>query len=163
MALTVIATAFGGPEVLSVVDEYVSDPGAGQVLIDGRAVGTNPIDHKLYSGERGRDPNSLPVHLGFEAAGVVGAVGADVEGPSGSIVPGDEVIAYPIIGAYATQVLAPAASVLPKPSTVSFEAASGLMLTGTTAVHALEPRRMEYGCSLPAPSPSPRRQPPTER
>ena len=30
-----------------------------------------------------------------------------------------------------------AASVIPKPSTLSFEQASGMMLTGVTAVHAL--------------------------
>src|SRR5664280_3907712 len=54
-----------------------------------------------------------------------------------SIHPGDEVVLYPIEGAYAAQVVVPASSVVPKPTTLSFEEASGLMLTGTTAVHAL--------------------------
>jgi len=73
----------------------------------------------------------------MEAAGVVNAVGDDATGPAGSIHPGDEVIAYRIEGAYAAQVVVPASAVVPKPSTLSFEAASGLMLTGSTAVHAL--------------------------
>jgi len=134
---TVVATAFGGPEALSVVDRPIAAPGPGQVSVAVRAVGTNPIDYKLYSGAFGHDPGQLPIALGSEAAGVVTAVGDGAEGPAGPIHPGDEVVLYPIEGAYAAQVVVPASSVVPKPSTLTFEEASGLMLTGTTAVHAL--------------------------
>jgi len=58
---------------------------------------------------------------------------------------GDEVIAFRISGAYAADVVAPAASVVQKPSTLSFEQAGGLMLTGTTAVHALTVSRVGAG------------------
>ena len=134
---TVVATAFGGPEALSVVDRAIAAPGDGQVSVAVRAVGTTPIDCKLYSGAFGHDPGQLPIALGSEAAGVVTAVGDGAEGPAGPIHPGDEVVLYPIEGAYASQVVVPVSSVVPKPSTLTFEQASGLMLTGSTAVHAL--------------------------
>jgi NADPH2:quinone reductase len=147
---SVVATAYGDPSVLSVIDEALRDPGPGEVLIEVRAAGTNPVDYKLYSGAFGRDPARLPMRLGFEAAGVVTAVGFDpdgraVEGPGGPISPGDEVIAYRIDGAYADRVVVAASAVLPKPAGMSFEQASGLMLTGTTAVHALTAARVGRG------------------
>jgi NADPH:quinone reductase-like Zn-dependent oxidoreductase len=137
MATAVVATAFGGPEALSLVEVPVGQPGPGQVLIEVRAAGVNPIDYKLYSRAYGTDPSKLPVRLGLEASGVVRAVGDGAEGPGGPLHRGDEVIGYPVQGAYATELLAPASSVLAKPAGLSFEQASGLMLTGVTAAHAL--------------------------
>jgi NADPH:quinone reductase len=137
MATRVVATAFGGPEVLSVVDAGVGEPGPGEVAIDVAAVGTNPVDYKLFSGMFGADPSLSPMPVGSELAGVVAAVGEGAEGPAGPIAPGDQVIAYRVDGAYASRVVVPSSVVVPKPSTLSFEEASGLMLTGTTAVHAL--------------------------
>jgi NADPH:quinone reductase len=137
MSRAVVATAFGGPEVLAVIETPVSPPGPGEVLISVRAAGTNPVDYKQYSGAMGRDPARLPMRLGSEAAGVVTEVAGGVDGPGGLIRAGDEVIAYRIAGAYADDVTVPASSVVPKPSTLSFEEASGLMLTGVTATHAL--------------------------
>jgi len=133
----VVATAFGGPEVLSVIETPVSPPGAGEVLISVRAAGTNPIDYKVYSGAMGRDPARLPMRLGSEAAGMVTEVADGVLGPGGPIRVGDEVIAYRLAGAYAGDVTVPASSVVPKPSMLTFEQASGMMLTGATAAHAL--------------------------
>jgi NADPH:quinone reductase len=137
MSRAVVATGFGGPEVLAVIETPVSPPGPGEVLISVRAAGTNPVDYKQYSGAMGRDPARLPMRLGSEAAGVVTGVAGGVDGPGGLIRAGDEVIAYRIAGAYADDVTVPASSVVPKPSTLSFEEASGLMLTGVTATHAL--------------------------
>jgi NADPH:quinone reductase-like Zn-dependent oxidoreductase len=135
--ISVIATRYGGPEVLSVIESTLSPPAPGQALIEVRAAGTNPVDFKLYSGGYGNDPSQLPMPLGFEAAGIVVDVGGDAEGPCGPIRPGDEVIVYRASGAYASGLLAPASIVLAKPSAISFEEASGLMLTGVTAIHAL--------------------------
>lgn len=137
MTTTVVATAYGGPEVLSVVDAPVGEPGTQQVLVQVRAAGANPVDYKQYSGAYGTDPSQLPMRIGREAAGVVTAVGGEAEGLAGSIRVGDEVIAYPIQGAYAAGVIVPASSVVPKPSVLSFGEAAGLLLTGCTAVHAL--------------------------
>lgn len=89
MSEVVVASAYGGPEVLSVIDEPVSAPGPGQVTIAVRAVGVNPFDYKVYSGAFGTDATNLPIRLGVEAAGVVTAVGADAIGPAGPIEVGD--------------------------------------------------------------------------
>ena len=71
MTRTVVAEAYGGPEVLALQDIELPAPGAGQVLVDVRAAGTNPIDFKLYSGDMGRDAANLPMPLGMEVAGIV--------------------------------------------------------------------------------------------
>lgn len=137
LTTAVVATAFGGPEVLSLIETPVGPVGAGEVLIEVRAAGTNPVDYKLYSPAPGRDPSQLPMRIGREAAGVVIEVAAGCEGPVGPVRAGDQVVAYPAVGAYAALLVVPATSVVPKPSTLSFEQTSGMMLTGTTAVHAL--------------------------
>jgi NADPH:quinone reductase-like Zn-dependent oxidoreductase len=134
MSRAVVATAYGGPEVLSVVDVEVPAPGPGEVLLDVRAAGVNPIDWKSYSGAFGTDPTRLPIRLGHEVAGVVVAVGPGVDDTP----VGDEVIATGVVGGYAELVLVPAARVAPKPAQVSWAEASGLLLTGGTAVHTLE-------------------------
>lgn len=138
MSERVVASAYGGPEVLSVIDESVPEPGAGQVTIAVRAAGVNPVDYKMYSGAFGSDPANLPLRLGAEAAGLVTAVGPDALGPAGPIQVGDEVIAYRAPGAYAAELLVPASSVVPKPAGLSWEQAGGLMVAGVTAVHVLE-------------------------
>ncbi|MBA2773492.1 MAG: NADP-dependent oxidoreductase, partial [Nocardioidaceae bacterium] len=60
MTKAVVATGFGGPDVLSVVDVDVPEPQAGEVAIEVRAAGINPIDYKLYSGAFGADESQLP-------------------------------------------------------------------------------------------------------
>ena len=133
----VIAAAYGGPEVLSVVDEPTPEPGPAEVRIEVRAAGVNPVDVKSYSGAFGADPARLPIRPGAEAAGVVTAVGPDAAGPAGPVAVGDEVIAFRAPGAYAAELVVPAQAVVPKPATLDWAQASGLMLTGVTAWHAL--------------------------
>jgi len=137
VASVVIAPGYGGPEVLTVVDEPTPEPGPGEVRLEVRAAGVNPIDYKVYSGAFGRDPGRLPIRLGSEAAGVVAAVGPDAVGPAGPVAVGDEVVAFRAPGAYATGLIAPAQAMVPKPATLDWAQASGLMVTGATAWHAL--------------------------
>lgn len=56
MTKTVVASSYGGPEVLEVHDIVVPQPGPDQVLFDVKAAGTNPVDSKVYSGYLGNDP-----------------------------------------------------------------------------------------------------------
>jgi NADPH:quinone reductase-like Zn-dependent oxidoreductase len=144
----VVATEYGGPEVLAVIEAPLAAPEPGEVLIDVRAAGTNPADCKFYSGNLGRDPDQLPMRLGLEAAGVVAAVGGVLEGPRGPIRPGDEVVVYRAVGAYAERILAPAANVFPKPSTLSHEQAAAMMAAGVTTIHALAVIRPGEGETL---------------
>jgi NADPH:quinone reductase len=132
MPAAVIATGFGGPDVLSVIDEPVPEPGPGQVRIAVRAAGVNPVDWKMYSARPGADPALLPIRVGLEAAGVVTAAGPDRLARVG-----DEVIAFRAPGAYAAELVVPAGSLVPKPASLGWPAAGGLMLTGVTAWHCL--------------------------
>lgn len=137
MSVVVLAIGFGGPEVLTVADEPVAEPGPGEARIEVRAAGVNPVDYKAYSGAFGTDPAQLPMRLGAEAAGVVTAAGPGAQGPGGPVQPGDEVIAFPASGAYAAELVLHASALVPKPAALSWAAAGGLMVTGATAWHAL--------------------------
>jgi NADPH:quinone reductase-like Zn-dependent oxidoreductase len=137
MSRVVVAAAYGGPEVLAVVEEPDRAPGPGEAVLRVRAAGVNPADWKSYSGLWGTDPARLPLRLGFEAAGVVTEVGEGAEGPAGPIAVGDEVIGFRLTGAYADRLVVPAAALVLKPAGMAAEEAAGLMLTGATAVHAV--------------------------
>lgn len=141
----VVAADYGGPEVLSVVDAEVPPPGPGEATIEVRAAGVNPIDRKLYSGAFGSPADNLPVRLGLEVAGVITEVGPGAAGPVGPLSVGDEVIAYPTAGGYTTAVTVPADEVVPKPTELSWEQASGLLLVGATAVHAVAVAKVSPG------------------
>lgn len=139
----VVATAFGGPESLSFEDVTLPGPGPHQALVQARAIGVNPVDVKMYAGPG--DPSSLPIELGFEAAGVVTAVGPDAADDSGLLSVGDEVIAYRTTGAYATDLLVPDRALTRKPSALGWPEAGGLLLAGATAVHTVEASRIGEG------------------
>ncbi len=143
-----MAAAYGGPEVLSVVQVDVGPPGRGEVVVDVRAAGVNPVDHKIVSGAMGNDPARLPRPVGLEVAGVVSAVGPDTTGPGGPLSVGDEVVAYPVQGGYADTVVAAAANTVPKPAALPWPQAAGVLLTGGTAAHTLQASGIEPGETL---------------
>ena len=58
-------------------------------------------------------------------------------GPAGPVTAGDEVIAFRVSGAYASELVVPGGALVPKPTVLDWAQASGLMLAGTTAWHAL--------------------------
>ena len=137
MPPVVIATAYGGPDALSVVDEPTAEPGPGEARVAIRAAGVNPVDYKMYAGTFSQDPARLPMRLGLEAAGTVVQVGPGAVGPAGPVRPGYEVIAFRAPGAYAAELTVPAQALVPKPPNLDWAQASGLMLTGATAWHCL--------------------------
>ena len=141
MAHAVVATSYGGPEVLDVIELDPGHPGTGEVLLDVRACGVNASDWKRYSGAWGTDPGDLPIRLGHECSAVVAAVGQGVEG----VQVGDEVIAYRVAGAYSDRLVAAATALTPKPASLTWEKAAGLMVTGATAVHALSATKVGAG------------------
>jgi NADPH:quinone reductase-like Zn-dependent oxidoreductase len=145
MTRTVVAKAYGGPEVLALQEIELPDLGEGQVLVDVRAAGANPIDYKLYSGGMGDAPAKLPLPVGMEAAGIVAAVTSGAAGYTGPLTVGDEVIVTNVDGAYADRVLAKAADVGHKPENLTFEEAAGLLLVGETAWHLLTNTRVGTG------------------
>ncbi|WP_258005632.1 quinone oxidoreductase family protein [Castellaniella caeni] len=116
----------GGPEVMRVAQVDVADPAPGEVQIRQKAIGLNFID--IYC-RTGLYPHDLPHGLGFEASGVVEAVGAGVT----HVRAGDRV-AYGQgpIGAYADLRNVPADRVVRVPEGVGFDQAAALMLKGLT-------------------------------
>lgn len=122
----------GGPEVLRWEEAEVPAPGPGEVRLRQTAVGLNFIDtyHRT-----GLYKLPLPSGLGQEAAGIVEAVGAGVDG----LRPGDRV-AYcgaGAPGAYAELRNAPADRMVPLPAGIDDRAAAAMMLKGLTAWYLL--------------------------
>ncbi len=126
-ALTAVIHTQGGPEVLTLEDRPVGDPGPGQIRIRHHAIGLNFIDCYQRSGLY---PMQLPAALGMEAAGVVEAVGEGVT----HLRPGDRAAyAANAPGAYTQARVMPAAQVCPLPDAISFDDGAAMMLKGLTA------------------------------
>lgn len=70
--------SFGSPEVMKF--ETVADlvPGPGQIVVDVKAVGVNPVDTYIRSGLSQPDLK-LPYTPGLDAAGVIIAIGDGVK------------------------------------------------------------------------------------
>ncbi|HVS66325.1 MAG TPA: quinone oxidoreductase [Thermoanaerobaculia bacterium] len=120
----------GGPEVLSFEEIEVAEPGPQQVLIRQTAVGLNFIDTYHRSGLY---PVELPATLGSEAAGVIEAVGDEVEG----FVVGDRVAYVRGPGAYCGHRVMDASVVLRLPDPISEEQAAAILLKGMTVEYLL--------------------------
>lgn len=132
MAHAIVYTEFGGPEVLHVIDIPAPTPGAGELAISVEAAGVNPIDGKLRSGLRVSAPLDGPRRVGSDGAGVVIAVGADVDG----FRIGDPVVFFGASGAYATEIVVPADVVHPRPPQVGAAEGAALGIPVGTAYQA---------------------------
>lgn len=128
---------FGGPDVFEEREVPTPAAGPGQVLVRVKASGTNPVDAKLRQDGRwaGLQP---PVIIGYDASGVVEAVGEGVT----DLRVGDEVFYTPEIfgntwGSYAELEPVPAAIVARKPRRLSHEEAAAVPLAGGTAWEVL--------------------------
>ena len=73
---------FGDPSVMKLEEVPDTSAGAGQVLVDVKAAGVNPVDTYIRSGQYASLP-PLPYTPGSDAAGVVAAVGGDVHDVQG--------------------------------------------------------------------------------
>ena len=122
----------GGPEVMALTERTLSAPSAGEVSIKQEAIGVNYIDVYKRSGVY---PTQFPSGLGFDAAGVVIAVGEGV-----THVKLGERVAYaaPSQESYASHRTLNAAQVCPLPDNISFEQAAAIMLKGLTTQYLFE-------------------------
>jgi NADPH:quinone reductase-like Zn-dependent oxidoreductase len=118
----------------------VPDPRAlreGEVLVGVRAAGVGSWDDFVRAGDWdvGATP---PMALGVEAAGVVTAVGAGLEGWS----IGDEVLTHPVPlvdqGSWAPWLIAEATLLARKPAGVSWELAGAFPVPALTAIQVLD-------------------------
>lgn len=129
---------FGPPDVL-VLDELPDlEPDTGQVRIAVRASGVHLLDTSLRRGESGGPmrPPALPTIPGREVAGVVDAVGEDVD----PACVGRRVVAHLglVPGGYAEQAVTAVGSLLEVPDQVAFADAVAAVGTGRTAQGLLE-------------------------
>ena len=118
----------GGPEVLRLEDVEVGAPGPAEVRIRNIAVAVNYRDVLMRRGVHA--VKSLPSAIGLESAGVIDAVGREVDGLS----VGDRVAhAGMPEGAYAELRVVPAARVIPLPADIDERTAAAMMIRGMTA------------------------------
>ena len=111
---------------LAEVPDPVPDPG--EVVIETRAMGLNFPDVLMVEGLYQHKP-PRPFVPGFDAAGVVAAVGEGVT----RVAPGDRVLTTRSHGAFATRVLTPEVSVWRIPDAMPFEDAAAFGLVYLTA------------------------------
>ncbi|MFI6420468.1 zinc-dependent alcohol dehydrogenase family protein [Streptomyces sp. NPDC050842] len=124
----------GGPEVLTVEEVALPAPGPGEVLVRVEAIGLNRAEALFREGTyyyRATLPGS---RLGYEAAGVVEAVGAGVT----AYAPGDPVMAaanfdFGVHGVYAERVVLPEEYVVARPEGVDAVTGAAVWLTYFTA------------------------------
>ncbi|MEX3842005.1 zinc-dependent alcohol dehydrogenase family protein [Paraburkholderia sp. BR10882] len=137
MSRTVRFARAGGPEVLQFVDEPVRAPGQGEVRINVKAIGLNRAE-SMWRADQYIEPVRFPAGLGYEAAGIVDAVGEGVVG----IAPGDKVNVIPSFSmnqyfTYGESIVVPDYAVVRHPESLSFAEAASVWMMFVTAYGAL--------------------------
>jgi NADPH:quinone reductase-like Zn-dependent oxidoreductase len=128
----VVLTRTGGPEVLEVQEWPDPAVGAGEVRIAVRAAGLNFADTMARVGFYPGAPKK-PCVLGYEVAGEVETIGADVSG----FVIGERVMAGTRFGGQAELAIAQARDVMPMPDHLSFEEGAAFCVSYGTGYAAL--------------------------
>jgi NADPH:quinone reductase-like Zn-dependent oxidoreductase len=131
----VVQHRYGGPETLAVEEVDRPTVPSDRVLVRVRAAALNPTDHIVMRGflrpQTGwRRPRELV--RGFDVAGIVEAVGADVTEPA----PGEAVFGT-CRGSFAEYTVGDPQRLVQKPERLSFEQAAGLAVAGNMALEAL--------------------------
>ena len=124
----VMLTKKGGPEVLEIVELPIEPPGPGQLRVRVRAAGVGVTDLLMLAG-RYRYTPKMPFVPGYEAAGVVEAIGSGVTG----FEIGQRVAALTVHGAFAEVLVRDAEHLVPIPDGVSDQDAAAVILNFGTA------------------------------
>jgi trans-2-enoyl-CoA reductase len=121
--------AFGNPPEVAQVQSFpVAEPGPGQLRLRLRFAPINPADLNVFEGTYGRKPD-LPAVAGNEAAGVVDAVGPDVEG----FAVGDKALPLLPGGLWSQSVIVPAHQVVKLQQGIDDQQAAMLRVNPLTA------------------------------
>lgn len=127
----------GGPEVLKLQDVPLAEPGPGEVRIKVQAFGLNRAEVVYRQGLYLERPK-LPSRIGYEATGVVDAVGPDVhgiqEGDRVGTIPGFSMTKY---GVYGEIAIVPANIVATYPKSFSPVEGAAIWMQYMTAYGAL--------------------------
>jgi len=137
MSRTIKFAKAGGPEVLEFIEMEVPAPGPHEVRIKVKAIGINRAE-SMWRKDKYVEPVKFPAGLGYEAAGVVDAVGKDVTG----FAAGDTVSTIPVFSlnkysTYGEIILVPDHAVVKHPESLSFAEAASVWMMFITAYGAL--------------------------
>src|ERR1700686_4312851 len=137
MSRTIKFAKAGGPEVLEFVEVQVPAPGPNEVRIKVKAIGINRAE-AMWRVDDYIEPVKFPAGLGYEAAGIVDAVGEDVT----DFAVGDAVSTIPAFSlnqyvTYGEVILAPDYAVVKHPASLSFVEAASVWMMFITAYGAL--------------------------
>jgi NADPH:quinone reductase-like Zn-dependent oxidoreductase len=128
----------GGPEVLRIEELDVGQPGPQEVRVRIEAIGLNRSEVAYRAGQYPVKP-TLPTLMGYEAAGVIEALGEGVEG----FAVGERVCVLPTFrlgeyGVYAERAIVPARSLLKAPPALSPVEAASIWMQYLTALAIIE-------------------------
>ncbi len=137
MSRTIKFAKAGGPEVLEFIEVQVPDPGPHEVRIKVKAIGINRAE-SMWRNDKYVESPIFPAGLGYDAAGIVDAVGKDVA----DLAAGDIVSTIPAFSlnkysTYGEVILAPDHAVVKHPEMLSFVEAASVWMMFLTAYGAL--------------------------
>jgi NADPH:quinone reductase-like Zn-dependent oxidoreductase len=137
MPRTIKFAQAGGPEVLEYIETQVPAPGPHEVRIRVKAIGINRAD-SMWRNDKYVESPLFPAGLGYDAAGIVDAVGKDVidfaAGDTVSTIPAFSLNKY---STYGEVILAPDHAVVKHPAALSFVEAASVWMMFLTAYGAL--------------------------
>lgn len=141
MTKVVVFNRTGEADVLEVIEVPVAPPAETEVQISVKAIGLNRAEIMYRTGQYVIEPQ-FPARLGYEAAGIVSAVGTSVSefavGDRVSVIPSFMFTEY---GMYGEIVNAPQHAVVKHPENLSFTEAAASWMMFVTAYGAL----VEFG------------------
>jgi NADPH:quinone reductase-like Zn-dependent oxidoreductase len=129
----IVNTASGGVEVLQVQETPEPQPAQGEVVVKVKAAGLNFADILARQGLYPDGPKK-PCVMGYEVAGVIDSVGADVD----QEFLGRAVVAMTRFKGQAESIAVPVNQLFDKPETLSFEEAAAIPVNYLTAYALLE-------------------------
>ena len=137
MSRTIKFMKAGGPDVLEFVETAVPAPGPAEVRIKVKAIGINRAE-SMWRNDQYIESPKFPAGLGYEAAGIVDAVGKDVTG----LAVGDAVSTIPAFSmnqyfTYGEVIIMPDYAVVKHPKSLSFTEAASIWMMFITAYGAL--------------------------
>ena len=141
MPKQVVFHEIGDADVLQIEDQPLVEPGEGEVRIKVEAIGLNRAEVMFRRGQYLEQP-SFPSRLGYEASGVVDALGPGVVGLSVgdrvSTIPAFSMVQY---GVYGESAIVPAHAVAPYPDKLSPAEGTSIWMQYMTAYGAI----VDYG------------------
>ncbi len=145
MTKTVRIHQTGGPEVLQLEDLPVGNPGPGEIRIRVLTIGLNRSE-AIYRAGRYLGAPKLPSLMGYEACGIVEALGPGVQGHA----VGDQVCVVPTYrlgeyGVYAESAIVPARSVVASPPGLTPVQACAIWMAYLTAYAIIEVAKIGIG------------------